>query len=152
MLSGIGPSSHLASVGAVERLVDNPAVRQHLADHPRVTNQFGVAATEDDLNDAIGRNSTLFDELLSEWETKKQGVMANGATNHIGWLRIPEDDPVWQLEEDPSAGSTSPHYEFLFQVSSCSSLLPLPNGRSRLISRFVISLGLSRQFLEHLSR
>ena len=72
MLSGIGPSSHLASVGAVERLVDNPAVRQHLADHPRVTNQFGVAAASDDLYDAIGRNSTLFDELLAEWKSENR--------------------------------------------------------------------------------
>ena len=120
MLSGVGPSSHLSSVG-LKTLVDNPTVGQHLADHPRVSNQFGIAAEEDDLYDAIARNSTLFDELLAEWETEKQGVMANGGSNHIGWLRIPDDDPVWETEEDPSAGPTSPHYEFLFRVSPCSS-------------------------------
>ncbi len=69
MLSGIGSSSHFASVG-VETLVDNSAVGQHLADHSRVANQFGVAAAGDDSYDTIGRNSTLFDELLAEWETE----------------------------------------------------------------------------------
>ena len=141
MLSGIGPSSHLVSIG-VNALVDNPAVGQHLVDHPFVSNQFGVATAEDDLNEPIARNSTLFNELLTQWETEKRGVMVNGDSNHVGWLRIPEDDPVWETEEDPSAGPTSPHYELLFKVSS-RSLRPVFS--SRLTSSSFTSLGLRRQ-------
>ncbi|TBU54878.1 aryl-alcohol-oxidase from pleurotus Eryingii [Dichomitus squalens] len=125
LLSGIGPRAHLASLG-IETVVDLPAVGQNLADHPRVGNQFSVASAQDDLGDTIGRNSTLFDELLQEWEEKRQGVMANGGTNHIGWLRLPADDPIWETEEDPSAGPAAPHYEFLFRPAFASSIPGTP--------------------------
>ena len=117
LLSGIGPSADLASLG-IDPIVDLPAVGQNLADHPRVGNQFSVASAQDDLGDTIARNSTLFDALLDEWEQSRQGVMTNGGTNHIGWLRLPKDDPIWETERDPSACLTAPHYEFLFRVRS----------------------------------
>ena len=115
LLSGIGPPSPLADLG-IEQTVNLPAVGQQLADHLLVANQFEVAAPQDDLLEAIRRNETLFNDLLSEWEQNKQGAMTNGPSNHIGWLRVPEDEQGWTADEDPSAGPTSPHYELLFVV------------------------------------
>ena len=115
MLSGIGPSSHLSSFG-IETVVDHPAVGQNLSDHPGMANQFGVANAQDDLSDAISRNSTLFNELLQEWEDEKQGTMTSNSINFIGWLRLSDDDPIWSTESDPSAGPTAAQYEFLFGV------------------------------------
>ena len=115
LLSGIGPSSSLAAAG-ISKIVNLPAVGQHLSDHILVTNQFSVAAPEDDFLESIGRNSTLLTELLTEWETNKQGQMGNGPSNLVGWLRVPEANQTWSSGEDPSAGPTSPHYELLFSV------------------------------------
>ncbi|KAM5535604.1 hypothetical protein V8D89_010771 [Ganoderma adspersum] len=112
LLSGIGPPSPLAALG-IEQTVNLSAVGQHVADHLLVANQFAVAAPQD-LLEAIRRNETLFNDLLSEWERNKQGAMSNGPSNHIGWLRVPEDEQDWTAGEDPSAGPTSPHYELLF--------------------------------------
>nr|VWO99076.1 Zn(2)-C6 fungal-type domain-containing protein [Ganoderma boninense] len=125
MLSGIGPSVQLAGI-AVETLVDNPPL--------------------DSTSPIIRANSTLFNELLAEWEAEQQGVMANGGSNHVGWLRIPEDDPVWLTEKDPSAGPTSPHYEFLFRLyhqpgfTSTVAGTPVPStGYFMTISAVVVS-------------
>ena len=115
MLSGVGPSSQLTSLG-IDVLVDHPAVGQNLADQPLVANQFNVSAAEDDTFDPVNRNTTLFNELLQEWQNERQGLMTSNAVNHLGWLRLPANDSIWKTEQDPSAGPTSPHYEFLFQV------------------------------------
>ena len=115
MLSGIGPSSHLASFG-IETVVDHPAVGQNLTDHSAVGNQFRVAKAEDDPDESIARNTTLYNELLQEWEDKKQGMMATNSLNHIGWLRLPTNDTIWKTDQDPSAGPATPHYELLFEV------------------------------------
>ncbi len=122
LLSGIGPSSPLAAVG-IKQTVNLPAVGQHLSDHILVTNQFNVAAPQDDLLESMGRNATLFTELLTEWETSKQGPLGNGPSNHVGWLRVPKDEQTWSSGEDPSAGPTSPHYELLFSVRSLLNAL-----------------------------
>jgi hypothetical protein len=34
--------------------------------------------------------------------------------NQIGWLRLPEDDPMIKKHGDPSSGLTSAHYELVF--------------------------------------
>ncbi|PIL23707.1 hypothetical protein GSI_13456 [Ganoderma sinense ZZ0214-1] len=125
LLSGIGSSSPLAALG-INQTVDLPAVGQRLVDHLVVANQFAMAAPEDDLFEAIRRNETLFNELLVEWERNKQGVMTNGPANHIGWLRVPEDEQGWKEGEDPSSGPTSPHYEFLFAPGFASTVAGTP--------------------------
>ena len=116
MLSGIGPSSHIGHFG-ITPLVDLPAVGQHLVDHPRVSNQFGVANAADDLTDTINRNTTLFNSLLQQWKTNRTGAMSSIGSSQVGWFRLPESDAIWKTEQDPSAGPTSPHYELLFRAS-----------------------------------
>uniref|UniRef100_A0A5K1K0S2 Glucose oxidase n=1 Tax=Ganoderma boninense TaxID=34458 RepID=A0A5K1K0S2_9APHY len=123
LLSGIGSPPSLAALG-INKTVDLPAVGQHLVDHLLVENPFAVAAPEDDLLEAIRRNESLFDDLLAEWEQKKQGAMTNGPANHIGWLRVPEDGQGWKAGDDPSSGPTSPHYELLF----VPGFVPTVNG------------------------
>ncbi|RPD70661.1 alcohol oxidase [Lentinus tigrinus ALCF2SS1-7] len=123
MLSGIGPTPELLSVGIVP-VFNNSHIGQHLADHPRVSNQFGVTRPEYDITDTIGRNTTLFDALLQEWEETQphRGFFANGGSNQVGWFRLTEDDPIWDTVGDPSTGPTSPHYEFLFRPGFTSTL------------------------------
>ncbi|RPD55482.1 alcohol oxidase [Lentinus tigrinus ALCF2SS1-7] len=115
LLSGIGPASQLRSLG-IKPLVDNSNVGQNLVDHPRLSNQFGVLNVSDDVTDTVLRNTTLFNELLGEWMNTNphQGVFASSGANQIGWLRIPDSDPIWKTVKDPSSGPTSPHIEFLF--------------------------------------
>ena len=115
MLSGIGPSPQLTSLG-IHVVVDRPAVGQNLADQPLVANQYTVATAQDDTVDPVYRNATLFNELLQEWEDERQGLMTSNVGNNLGWLRLSTDDPIWKTERDPSAGPTSPHYELIFQV------------------------------------
>ena len=103
MLSGVGPAEQLTAVG-IPSVLDHPDVGQHLSDHPRVANQFSVASSAADALDPVTRNSTLLADLLAEWEATwpHQGILANGGTNHIGWLRIPKNDSIWTTEQDPS--------------------------------------------------
>ncbi|TBU50173.1 alcohol oxidase [Dichomitus squalens] len=126
MLSGIGPSSHLSSLG-IETVVDHPSVGQNLSDHPGVGNQYSVAAAQDDTDDNLVRNSTLFNELLQEWKDKRLGTMTGNGFNHIGWLRLPTDDPIWKTAQDPSAGPTAAQYEFLFDDGYVAATAP-PTG------------------------
>nr|VWO99079.1 Alcohol oxidase [Ganoderma boninense] len=120
-LSGIGSPSPLAALG-INNTVNLPAVGQHLSDHILVTNQFTIADPADDLLENIARNATFISGLLTEWETSKQGPLGNGPSNHVGWLRVPEDEQTWTAAEDGSAGPTSPHYELLFSPGFVSTL------------------------------
>ena len=138
MLSGIGPSAQLTTFG-IDVLVDHPAVGQNLSDQALVGTQYNVANASDDTVDSVVRNITLQGELLQEWQDSRQGILTSKRVNHIGWLRLPANDSIFETEQDPSAGSTSPHWEFVFQVrknevhipqaltrtSSCMHSLPL---------------------------
>lgn len=117
LLSGIGSSAPLAAQG-IKKLVNLPAVGQHLSDHILVTSQFTIANPEDDLLENLARNATFTNDLLTEWVTSKQGQLGNGPSNHVGWLRVPESEQTWAATEDASAGPTSPHFELLFSVRS----------------------------------
>lgn len=115
MLSGIGPAKALKALG-IKPVLDLPDVGQHLADHPFLTNQFGVADSSDDLIDNVSRNATFAGALVGEWLSTKQGAMTVGGQSQLGWLRIPANDSAFKGTSDPSAGPLSPHYEFLFAV------------------------------------
>lgn len=115
MLSGIGPAKALKALG-IKPVLDLPDVGQHLADHPFLTNQFGVADSSDDLIDNVSRNATFAGALVGEWLATKQGAMTVGGQSQLGWLRIPANDSAFKSTSDPSAGPLSPHYEFLFAV------------------------------------
>lgn len=114
LLSGLGPTADLTALG-IDTVVDLPYVGSNLQDHALLTSNWEVNATFtwDDVN----RNTTLLGELVAEWEANKTGIVSAGATLQIGWLRIPDNDTIFETYEDPSAGPTSAHYELVFVVS-----------------------------------
>lgn len=64
--------------------------------------------------DEIQRNTTLYGDWLEQWEANRTGQFATGPSNQIGWLRLPDNDTIFDTVADPSAGSNAPHYEFIF--------------------------------------
>ena len=83
-----------------------------------MSSQFSVATPSDDALDVLARNATVAAAALAEWQATfpHTGLETAAGTNQVGWLRIPDDDPIWETERDPAAGPTSAHFEFLFRV------------------------------------
>ncbi|KAJ3511702.1 hypothetical protein NLJ89_g3945 [Agrocybe chaxingu] len=115
MNSGIGSPSHLHSHG-IQSVVDLPDVGENLFDHPLITLSWRVnsSGTYDDYR----RNSALQDEALQTWKTTRQGVYATGASQHIGFVRVPSNSSVFANAPDPASGPGSPHFEILVSVST----------------------------------
>lgn len=115
LLSGLGPASHVESLG-IKSILDLPAVGANLLDHPLTCATFSVnsSATYDDFQ----RNASLAAEAFVQWNTTGRGRFADGGSNQIAWLRVPKNESLWnEVKVDPSAGKTAGHYEFLFSVS-----------------------------------
>ncbi|EIM83276.1 aryl-alcohol-oxidase from pleurotus Eryingii [Stereum hirsutum FP-91666 SS1] len=111
LLSGLGPTANLSSLN-ISAVVDLPFVGSNLQDHVFLPNTWQVNSnlTYDDVN----RNQTLFNEDLAQWRNNRTGLFAAASSAEIGWLRLPEDDPIFETVQDPSAGKLSAHYEFIF--------------------------------------
>lgn len=138
LLSGIGNATYLSSVG-ITPIVDLPDVGQNLQDHPLLPNIFTVnttALTHDD----ITRNASLQAEYLALWNATRKGQFATSITNHIGWFRIPSNASIFETHEDPSAGPTAPHYEFVFLTAFSSAVQALPSeGHFMTIASVLVS-------------
>lgn len=113
LLSGLGPTANLSSLN-ISTVVDLPFVGSNLQDHVFLSNTWQVNSnlTYDDVN----RNQTLFNQDLAQWRNNRTGLFAAASSAEIGWLRLPEDDPIFETVQDPSAGKLSAHYEFIFIV------------------------------------
>ncbi|TFY79437.1 hypothetical protein EWM64_g4577 [Hericium alpestre] len=112
MLSGIGPSAQLEAVG-IQTIVDAPGVGQNLQDHPLLSNFWSVNSTGYFTIDDIRRNTTLFNELMAEWQAERQGMFVLGNPNQLGWKRVPSNASIFETVPDPSSGPFSPHIEML---------------------------------------
>jgi choline dehydrogenase-like flavoprotein len=112
--SGIGASSDLASVG-IKPLVDLPSVGKNLTDHPMILNEWLVNST--DTRDHILRDSTRLIELFASYLAGGGEFLVDTPLSQLGFARMTEDHPIYAAEHDPSAGSLSPHYEFLLMAS-----------------------------------
>jgi len=108
--SGIGPSDHLKSVG-IKPIVDHPDVGENLSDHPVVVNPFLVNST--DTYDDFERDPARREADIVAWKETGQGPLVNTIATHIGFMRIPDNHTIFETVEDPSAGPTSGHHEFL---------------------------------------
>ena len=110
MLSGIGPSDDLKSVG-ITPIVDLADVGQHLTDQPLISTYWLVNSniTLDDFS----RDKDLAAEALAQWQANKTGVYTNTLSEGIAFLRIPDDSPIFQTAQDPSAGPGSGHFEMI---------------------------------------
>ncbi|KAF8883622.1 aryl-alcohol-oxidase from pleurotus Eryingii [Gymnopilus junonius] len=106
--SGIGDSKKLRSLG-IKYLVNLPDVGENLSDHPIIVMSWLVNSTStyDDFN----RNATLQAQELQTWEKTREGPYVNGISQHIGFIRVPDDSPIFEGETDPSPGENSPHFE-----------------------------------------
>ncbi|KAI0754898.1 alcohol oxidase [Daedaleopsis nitida] len=126
MLSGIGDASSLSAFG-IESLVDHPTVGQNLQDHPFLGMSWFV--NSDDTLDNIRRNTTLAAELISQWEVDGTGPMGLAPSSQFGWLRVPDSANFFAslgLDEDPSAGPTSAHFEMIPENAFVSKRVTLP--------------------------
>ncbi|KAF4594099.1 hypothetical protein EYR40_008898 [Pleurotus pulmonarius] len=112
MLSGIGDKKSLEQ-RKIETIVNLPDVGNNLQEHPFFNFQWRV---NDTLTlDTFAENATAFTAALDQYESQGTGVMSsNSIANQIGFFRLPKDSSILKRFGDPTAGSSSPHYEFAF--------------------------------------
>jgi hypothetical protein len=69
---------------------------------------------------ALNTTDSLTDHLtaadITNWIATHNGPLADPTANVVGWLRVPQTDPMFTTAADPSTGPTSAHYEFIFTV------------------------------------
>ncbi|KAI0794391.1 hypothetical protein C8Q74DRAFT_1365854 [Fomes fomentarius] len=146
--SGIGSSDVLTPLG-IPVLVDNPSVGQNLTDHVGCSITFEVNSTK--TLDELWRNETYKDSLLAEWRENKTGLLVDTSENHVAFLRLAEDDPIWETHPDPASGPTTAHFEFLFQngvypTKESGNYFNLPVGDVSPASRGFITINSSDPF------
>ncbi|KAI0085566.1 aryl-alcohol-oxidase from pleurotus Eryingii [Irpex rosettiformis] len=110
MLSGIGDSTTLSKFG-IKTIVNSPDVGKNLQDHPLVTSSFTVNSTN--TLDNLNFDPTFAAQQLQLWQNGHTGQLGLPAANQIAWLRLPSSSGVLQGAQDPSAGPTSAHHEFI---------------------------------------
>lgn len=71
--------------------------------------------------DPLQQNATYAASQLAQWKKNHTGDFALGASNQFGWLRLPQNASIFKTVQDPSAGPTSAHFEFIFTVSIIDS-------------------------------
>ncbi|KAG5219617.1 GMC oxidoreductase [Salix suchowensis] len=147
-LSGIGNRETLSALG-INTILNNADVGEHLQDHPFIPLQWEVNSNE--TFDQLFYDADLSAAALNQWNTNHTGPLStNPVMNHIGFLRIPDDNAIWQENEDPSAGPNSPHYEIAFGncfVTTSAQTVP-SSGGFMTITPIVVSPS-SRKFLAY---
>ena len=112
--SGIGDNATLQSMG-IAPVIDLPAVGKNLSDHPIITLSWQVnsSTTYDNFN----RNATILNAEIIKWQTTREGPLANGIAQHIGFVRVPDNSSVFTNTINPASGPNSPHFEIFVSVS-----------------------------------
>jgi len=126
MLSGIGRPEDLSSIG-IETIVNLPDVGQNLQDHILLTSSFSVNSSVETF-DPLLQNKTFAAAQLAQWQFNRTGELSLGTANQLGWLRIPNDSSIYKTFEDPSAGPTSAHFEFILSDHFFSFITPSPQS------------------------
>ncbi|KXN90345.1 Oxygen-dependent choline dehydrogenase [Leucoagaricus sp. SymC.cos] len=134
MNSGIGDSAELQQVG-IKPLVNLPSVGKNLTDHPIGVVQY--AANSTDTYDSLN-NETFFEEQKQVWEQTHKGIMAGTIANMIGFVRLPDDSPIFQNTTDPASGKGAAHFEFVFHNGYVGPA-PAPGGNYFSMSMVVIT-------------
>ncbi|KAF7439946.1 hypothetical protein PC9H_000283 [Pleurotus ostreatus] len=129
MLSGIGDRRALTRLG-IRTIIHNPDVGEHLQDHPFLPLQWEVNSNE--TYDQLSYQPELAAAALAEWNANHTGPYSNNPVmNLVGFLRVPDDNPLWQNYTDPSAGPNTPHYEIAFGnsfVTTSTQVFPTSGG------------------------
>ncbi|KAF5364033.1 hypothetical protein D9756_001003 [Leucocoprinus leucothites] len=121
-LSGIGDRQLLSSL-KIPTLVHNPSVGRNLSDHPLLPNVWFV--NSNNTFQAAQRNESLAAQQLAQWKATGTGPLANEFTNHLAWLRLPQNE-TRKWKQDPSAGKNTAHYELIFVNGVIPGTVPLP--------------------------
>jgi choline dehydrogenase-like flavoprotein len=116
MLSGIGDRAELAKLG-IQPIVDLPSVGKNMTDHALLGNIFEI---NDNVTDTLQDywNTTNLGTELARWSQNHTGPLTDTGNRQIGWLRLPETDPIFRKYQDPTFGTRSAHFELVFAVST----------------------------------
>ncbi|KDR77799.1 hypothetical protein GALMADRAFT_155550 [Galerina marginata CBS 339.88] len=134
--SGIGNAGSLKSLG-IPSLVNLSDVGENLSDQPIIVLSWLVKSNE--TYDAFNRNSTLQAEEIQTWKATREGVFVNGIAQHIGFVRVPDNSPIFQSSPNPSSGPNSPHFE-IFVSNFLLGNTP-PTGNFLSISAIMLTPG-----------
>lgn len=69
-----------------------------------------------DTADNLTSDATFFAQQEALWMANHTGELGNTVSSHYGWIRLPDNATIFKTVLDPSAGSTSGHYELIFSV------------------------------------
>ncbi|KAF5362466.1 hypothetical protein D9756_002088 [Leucocoprinus leucothites] len=133
MNSGIGDKAELAQF-KIKSLVDLPSVGRNLTDHPIGGVQYVVNSTN--TWDVLS-NQTFFEDQIGVWEKTHKGIMTGSVTNTVGFLRLPDDSPIFQTVHDPASGPGAAHFEIIFHNGFVGP--PPPSGNFMSMSTVVIA-------------
>ncbi|KAF8164816.1 hypothetical protein B0H34DRAFT_793279 [Crassisporium funariophilum] len=122
-LSGIGARSELSPLW-IPTIVENPSVGKNLSDHVLVPTIFDVQPGSS--VDPLLRDPNMFGAALQEWFATKTGILANGITNMLGYLRLPSTASIFSTVQDPSNGPKSAHWELIFTNFWVNPAVPQP--------------------------
>ena len=114
-LSGIGNSNDLKKLG-INTIINSPDVGTNLQDHPMLANYYQVQPANGTW-DQVLRDNNLFNQIIGEWTTQKEGLFVDSPANTFGFFRLPPGSPALKGIQDPSAGPKSGHTELIFVVS-----------------------------------
>lgn len=105
-----------------------PSVGQNLSDHTLLFLSFLVNSTN--TFETAAHNATLAAEEFSQWNTSRTGPLVDNPLSHIGWLRVPNNSPVFEQFGDPSAGPNTPHFELII----ANGMIPPPPPEGNFLS------------------
>ena len=135
MLSGIGDSTELASLGIATH-VDLPSVGKNMTDHTLLTNAWQINNNQT-LNTYLTPDA--LPQLIRQWNQTHQGPPSWIRSGQMAWLRLPQDDPIIQTHGDPSPGPTSSDFQFLWMNAWTMSGVAEPEGSWITIATNLIS-------------
>jgi len=135
MLSGIGDSSELRSLGIATR-VNLPSVGKNMTDHVFLTSPWQVNTKE--IYDSY-LTPDAFPRNIREWNRTHQGPLSYTIANQMAWIRLPQNDTIIQTYGDPSPGQTSAHYQFIWSSGWGVTGVTKPEGNWMTIATNLIS-------------
>ncbi|KAK0199320.1 hypothetical protein DFS33DRAFT_236098 [Desarmillaria ectypa] len=114
--SGIGDAKELAALH-ITLALHLPDASKNFTDHPIWSMLFTVSDTNA-VENIYFRNVTFQADALAEWQANRTGFLTAGASNQLGFLRIPDDAGV--VEGEPCTGNETAHYDLISSVCTTS--------------------------------
>ncbi|KAG6857441.1 hypothetical protein H0H87_003508 [Tephrocybe sp. NHM501043] len=119
MNSGIGNATSLRSIG-INPVLDLPDVGQNLVDHPLGGGIFSVSGNGS--YDKFNQDPAVREQELEQWKTTGTGPLVNTIADHLIFMRIPQNDSIFDSTSDPAPGPDTPHFELLVVVRGSVTL------------------------------